>query len=221
MASSVLRAISASVPCQTSVLELILVTQMSIAALLWESNRAARRSAGIWCRSPAGPFDYLLESSEHDRQSMLRCRSDRTGDAHMKMHTYVNFGGKCAEAFRFYEKHLGGRIGMMMTHGQAPDQSTVKPELKDAVLHARIAIGGTELMGADIPTAQPMRSAYLSLTVDSDAEAERLFSALGEGGEVFMPMQETFFATRFAQLRDRFGINWMIMHDRPMPRLAS
>ena len=135
----------------------------------------------------------------------------------MKMLTYVNFPGKCAEAFRFYEKHLGGTIGMMMTHGQAPDQSNVKPELKDAVLHARLSIGETELMGADIPNAQPMRSAYLSLNVDSDAEAERIFSALANGGEVFMPMQETFFATRFAQLRDRYGINWMIIHERPMP----
>jgi PhnB protein len=132
----------------------------------------------------------------------------------VKMNTYVNFAGRCAEAFRFYEQHLGGRIGMMMTHGQAPDQSRVRPELKDAVLHARISVGGTELMGADIPSAQPMRSAYLSLGVDSDAEAERIFSALSDGGEVFMPMQETFFATRFAQWRDRFGINWMIMRER-------
>ena len=133
----------------------------------------------------------------------------------MKMYTYVNFAGKCAEAFRFYEKHLGGKISFMMTHGQAPDQSQVKPELKDAVLHARVSIGGTELAGADIPNAQPMRSAYLSLNVDSDADAERIFSALAEGGEVFMPMQETFFATRFGQLRDRFGINWMILRERP------
>jgi PhnB protein len=104
-----------------------------------------------------------------------------------------------------------------MTHGQAPDQSRVKPDLKDTVLHARISIGGTELMGADIPSAQPMRSAYLSLGVESDAEAERIFSVLSDGGEVFMPMQETFFATRFGQLRDRFGLNWMIIHERPMP----
>jgi len=134
----------------------------------------------------------------------------------MKMHTYVNFAGKCAEAFRFYEKHLGGKIGMMMTHGQAPDQSKVNPDWKDAVLHARISIGNTELMGADIPNAQPMRSAYLTLNVETDAEAERIFSALSDGGESFMPMQETFFATRFGQLRDRFGINWMIIHERPM-----
>jgi PhnB protein len=138
----------------------------------------------------------------------------------MKMLTYVNFAGKCAEAFRFYEKHLGATIGMMMTHGQSPDQSNVKPDWKDAVLHARLLVGGTELMGADIPNAQPMRSAYLSLNVDSDAEAERIFSTLADRGEVFMPMQETFFATRFGQLRDRFGINWMIIHERPMPSRA-
>jgi PhnB protein len=134
----------------------------------------------------------------------------------MKMYTYVNFAGKCAEAFRFYEKHLGARIEMMMTHGQAPDHSQVNPAWKDAVLHARLSIAGTELAGADIPNAQPMRSAYLSLGADSDADAERIFSALSDGGEVFMPMQETFFATRFGQLRDRFGINWMIIRERPM-----
>ena len=135
----------------------------------------------------------------------------------MRMQAYVNFAGRCAEAFRYYERHLDGRIGMMMTHGQAPDQSLVRPEWKDAVLHARIAIGGTELMGADIPTAEPMRSAYLSLGVDSDSEAERIFSALSDGGRVLMPMQETFFATRFGQVQDRFGINWMALHERHMP----
>ena len=138
----------------------------------------------------------------------------------MKMNTYVNFAGKCAEAFRFYEKHLGGKVGMMMTHGQAPDQSKVSPEMKNAVLHARISVGGTELMGADIPSAEPMRSAYLSLGVDSDAEAERIFAALSDGGQVFMTMAETFFATRFGQLRDRYGINWMVIHERPMQALA-
>jgi len=138
----------------------------------------------------------------------------------MKMNTYVNFAGKCAEAFRFYEQHLDGKIVMMMTHGQAPDQSRVNPALKDAVLHARISVGGTELMGADIPNAEPMRSAYLSLIVESDAEAERIYSALSDGGQVFMAMQETFFATRFGQLRDRYGINWMILRERPMPSRA-
>jgi PhnB protein len=133
----------------------------------------------------------------------------------MELNTYVNFGGNCAEAFRYYEKHLGGKIVMMMTHGQAPIPTQVKPEWKDAILHARIDFAGAQLMGADIPGCQPMRSAYLSLGVDSDAEAERIWGALSEGGQALMPMQETFFASRFGQVRDRFGISWMILHERP------
>src|SRR5205085_3497633 len=105
---------------------------------------------------------------------------------------YVNFAGSCAEAFRYYEKHLGGKIGMMMTHGQAPGPSRLPPEWKDAVLHAQISIGGTDLLAADIPGAEPMRSAYITLNMDSDQEAERVFAALSDGGQVFMPLQETF-----------------------------
>jgi PhnB protein len=134
----------------------------------------------------------------------------------MKMSTYVNFPGTCAEAFRFYGQHLGGTITMMMTHGQAPDRNAIDPTRRDAILHARMTIGDQELSGADIPNAQPMRSAYLTLAVDTDADAERIYSVLGEGGQVFMPMQEAFFATRFGQLRDRFGINWMIIRERPV-----
>ena len=136
----------------------------------------------------------------------------------MKLTTYVNFAGQCAEAFRYYEQHLGAKVDMLMTHGQNPAPSPLATgEWKDAVLHARIAIGGTDLAGADIPKAEPMRSAYLTLNTDSDSEAERIFSALSDGGQVLMPMQETFFASRFGQVRDRFGINWMILHERPMP----
>ena len=132
----------------------------------------------------------------------------------MTLTTYVNFAGQCAEAFRFYEQHLGGHISMMMTHGDSPQPSQLGPEWKDAVLHARIAVAGTQLLGADIPNAQPMRSAYLSLGVDTDADAERIYAALSDGGRVLMPLQETVFASRFGQVRDRFGINWMILHER-------
>jgi PhnB protein len=134
----------------------------------------------------------------------------------MKMNTYVNFAGNCAEAFRYYEKHLGAKVGMMMTHGQSPVPGNTGPEWKDAVLHAQISIGGVDLLAADVPNAQPMRSAYLTLHVDNDAEAERVFSALSEGGQILMPLAETFFASRFGQTRDRFGMNWMILHERPM-----
>jgi PhnB protein len=78
-----------------------------------------------------------------------------------------------------------------------------------------MSLGGTGLLGADIPHAEPTRSVYMSLDLDSDSEADRIYGALTQGGEVLMKMQETFFATRFAQVRDRFGISWMIIHQKP------
>lgn len=133
----------------------------------------------------------------------------------MRLATYVNFAGRCAEAFQYYEQHLGASIGFMMTHEQGPEPSRLPPDWRHAVLHARLRIADTELMGADIPNAEPMRSAYLSLSVTSDAEAERIYAALSSGGRILMPMQETFFASRFGQVQDQFGINWMIMNERP------
>ncbi len=135
----------------------------------------------------------------------------------MRLNTYLNYGGNCAEAFRFYEKHLGGKIAMMSTHGDVPGPSQVPPEWKDKVLHARIELGGTDLLGADIPPDrfQPMRSAYLTLTLDSVDEAESIYALLTEGGQIYMKMEETFFAKRFAMLRDKFGTSWMLLHHSP------
>jgi len=135
----------------------------------------------------------------------------------MHLHTYLNYGGNCAEAFKFYEQNLGGKITMMMRHGEAPDQSQVRPEWKHAVLHARITIGDAEISAADVPPDrfQPMRSAYLSLSVDTIQDAERNYALLSDGGQIFMPMEETFFAVRFAMLRDKFGTSWMLLHERP------
>ena len=134
----------------------------------------------------------------------------------MQSLTYLNYGGNCRQAFEFYAEHLGGKITMLTTHGEQPDPSRVPPEWKDAVLHARIEMGDTVIFGADIPPDrfQPMRSAYLTLMLDSVAEAERLYALLGEGGQIFMKMEETFFARRFAMLRDRFGTSWMLLHER-------
>ena len=131
----------------------------------------------------------------------------------MKMNTYVNFRGNCAEAFRYYEKHIGAKVGTVMTHAEQPN---VNPDWKNAVLHARLFFGDVELWAADIPNAEPMRSGYLTLRMDTDKEAERVFSALSDGGQVLMPIREEFFASRFGQVRDRFGINWMILHERPV-----
>ena len=131
----------------------------------------------------------------------------------MQLHTYLNYGGNCEDAFRFYEQQLGGKIIMLMRHGEQPVPTPLPAAWNGKVLHARIELGGTLLLGADIPPDRfkPIRSAYLSLTLDTAAEAERVYQLLTDGGEVFMPMNETFFAERFAMLRDRFGTSWMLV----------
>jgi PhnB protein len=132
----------------------------------------------------------------------------------MRLDIYLNYPGHCEEAFRFYEQHLGGKSTGVSRHGEQPGGSDLPAEWKGKILHARIEIGNTVLMGADIPSAEPMRSAYLALTVDSAEEAERPYALLSDGGQVFMKMEETFFASRFGMLRDRFGTSWMILCER-------
>jgi|SRR5579863_2284998 len=136
----------------------------------------------------------------------------------MKVNAYLNYGGNCLEAFRFYEKNIGAKIGMYMTYGQSPDQSVVTPQNKDFVLYASLTIGESTIMGSDVDPQrfQPMRSVYLCLSAESSSEAERLYNLLADGGQVYMEMAETFFATRFGQLRDKFGTSWMIIHEKPM-----
>jgi PhnB protein len=130
----------------------------------------------------------------------------------MRLDIYLNYRGNCEEAFHFYEQHLNGRIAGIQRHGEHPNPS-LPAEWKDKVLHARIEIGSGVLLGADVPTAEPMRSAYLTLSLDSEQDAERVYALLAERGEVFMKMEKTFFANRFAMLRDRFGTSWMLLHQ--------
>jgi PhnB protein len=135
----------------------------------------------------------------------------------MKLFTHLNFPGNCAQAFQFYEKNIGGKILMLMRQSEAPGAGP-KGGGEDPVLHARMELGGTTLIANDVPPdkLQPMRSVYLYLSVDSVEEAERIYSLLVAGGEAFMPLQETFFASRFSQLRDQFGILWTLLHERSM-----
>ena len=132
----------------------------------------------------------------------------------MKLYTQLNFGGNCEEAFRFYEKHLGGKITMMMKQSDAPGAPSGAGK---AIIHARMDIGDTVLIANDVPANafQKMRSAYMYLSVDSAKDAEKIHKLLAEGGEIFMPLEETFYATRFSMLRDRFGVSWTIINERP------
>ena len=131
----------------------------------------------------------------------------------MKLDLYLNYPGSCEEAFRFYEQHLGGKIVMMMRHKENPNPQ-LPPDFGEKILHAQLELGGATLMGADIAGAEPIRSAYASLTLDTIAEAERVYALFADGGQIFMKMQETFFSPRFAMLRDKFGTSWMLLAAR-------
>lgn len=136
--------------------------------------------------------------------------STNTNDS-IKLDIYINYPGLCEAAFRFYEQHLGGKISMMMPHQQPP--ANFPKEWKNPILHAVIEIGGATVRGADIPGAEPMRSAYLTLTLNTPEKAEHIYNLLATDGEIFMKMEKTFFANRFAMLRDKFGTSWMLLNN--------
>jgi len=130
----------------------------------------------------------------------------------MQMNPYVTFNGQCEEAFKFYERSLGGKIQAMFTHAGTPVEAHVPAEWRNKILHASLRLGDAVLMGSDAPPeryAQP-KGFSVSLQTKDTAEAERIFQALGENGTVQMPIQKTFWAARFGMLTDRFGIPWMI-----------
>jgi PhnB protein len=126
--------------------------------------------------------------------------------------TYLFFDGNCAEAMRFYERTLGGKLEMM-THAQSPVADQVPPGSAERIMHARLSIDGRNLMASDSMIDQPyggMRGFSLALIYPTVAEAKRIFDGLAEGGQVTMPLQKTFWAEAFGMLTDRFGTPWMI-----------
>jgi PhnB protein len=131
----------------------------------------------------------------------------------MNIDPYLTFNGNCGEAFRFYEKVLGGKIEMMMTYDQAPPEAgTVSPGSEKRIMHVRLSVGGQIIMGSDAPPQHftPMGGFSVSLAPDSRDKAEKTFKALSEGGKVMMPFQKTFWAEGFGMVVDRFGTPWMV-----------
>ncbi|SRR5579871_5289917 len=135
----------------------------------------------------------------------------------MELNPYLTFNGSCEAAFRFYEKSLGAKIEMMLTHGDSPIADQVPAHWRGKIMHARITIGGQTLMGSDAPPDryQKPQGFSVALGVTDPAEAERMFKALAEGGTVSLALQQTFWAVRFGTLTDRFGIPWMINCEQP------
>lgn len=130
----------------------------------------------------------------------------------MELTPYLNFNGDCAEAFRFYERVLGGKIVMMQTHGESPMKDQTPPDWRDKVLHARLIVDGKFLMGSDAPPEGYVapQGLFVSVSVTSPADGERIFKALADGGKVNMPFQKTFWSPGFGMAIDRFGTPWMV-----------
>jgi PhnB protein len=136
----------------------------------------------------------------------------------MQLHAYLNFNGQCEEAFKFYEKLLGGKITFMMPHEGTPVADKVPAEWSKKILHATLSVGAELLHGADAPPDHYRKPQGFSVSIEiKDApEADRIFHALAENGTVQMAIQETFWAVRFGMVTDRFGIPWMINCSKPM-----
>jgi PhnB protein len=130
----------------------------------------------------------------------------------MEMTAHLTFAGECEAAFRFYERCFGGGIVMMLSYCESPARNDVPAKWRDKIVHATLAFGDKMLAGADVLPEQYQAPAgfYILLSVDSPADAERVFRALSEGGVVRMPIQKTFWSPCFGVVVDRFGIPWEI-----------
>jgi PhnB protein len=133
----------------------------------------------------------------------------------MQVQPYLFFDGRCEEAIEFYKKALGAQVDMMMRFKESPEQNSAMcaPGNENKIMHAAFRIGDTQVMASDgrsegKPTFQGFS---LSITAKDEADADRLFAALGAGGHVQMPMMKTFFSPRFGMVADKFGVGWMVI----------
>jgi PhnB protein len=131
----------------------------------------------------------------------------------VQVQPYLFFDGRCDEAIAFYRKALGAEVTMLMRYKESPDPGMCRPGTEEKVMHASLRIGDATVFASDGRCEGPAKfqGFALSLTVASETEAERIFAALADGGQVTMPLAKTFFSPRFGMLADRFGVSWMIL----------
>ncbi|UDF28849.1 UNVERIFIED_ORG: VOC family protein [Roseateles sp. XES5] len=131
----------------------------------------------------------------------------------MKFVPYLSFDGRCREAFEFYAKVLGGRIAAMLSHGETPAGEHVSEAWQDKIINAHLIAGDQELMGADSPPEMGggVKGGFsISIQIDDETDAERIFNAFADGGTVTMPFEATFWARKFGMVTDQYGTPWMI-----------
>jgi PhnB protein len=131
----------------------------------------------------------------------------------MQLQPYLFFDGRCDEALDFYKKTLGAEVEMLMRWKDSPDKSMLNPANENKVMHASVKIGDTQLLASDGRcTGNPSFQGFaLTISTKTEAEADKLFAALSDGGQVQMPMSKTFFSLRFGMAADKFGVGWMIL----------
>lgn len=130
----------------------------------------------------------------------------------MQMNPYLSFKGDCEAAFKFYERSLGAQLGSIFRYGGSPMAGDVPADWSDKVMHGSLSLGDQVLMGGDVPPDryEAPKGFSLSLQIMNTAEAERIFQALVEGGQIMVPLAKTFWAERFGMVVDRFGTPWLI-----------
>jgi PhnB protein len=133
----------------------------------------------------------------------------------VQVQPYLFFDGRCEEAVAFYRKALGAEVSMLMRYKEHPEPQPgmIPPGAENKVMHTCLRIGDTSIMASDgrCQGRPSFQGFALTLTVANDAEAERLFAVLADGGQTQMPLTKTFFSSRFGMLADRFGVSWMII----------
>jgi PhnB protein len=143
----------------------------------------------------------------------------------MIVQAYLSFDGRCEEAIEFYKRALGAEVQMLtrFKDGPADQKSMISPGSEDKVMHASLRIGETVVMCSDGRNrGEPNFQGFcLSLTAANEAEADRVFAALGDGGKVTMPLAKSFFAERFGMVDDRFGVHWMVIVPPQRARSAE
>jgi len=130
----------------------------------------------------------------------------------MNLSFHLDFNGQCKQAFDYYAKHLGGKIGTMLLFKNSPATNSVADEWQDKVIHANIRIGNIELAGTDLTTEQyrKPRGFYVLLGLNSEAEVDSVFGKLSVDGEVLLPPQATFWSKRYGIVVDQFNIPWKV-----------
>ena len=133
----------------------------------------------------------------------------------MRIESYLFFNGRCEEAIEFYKKVLGAEVQLLMRNKESPEPHApgmLPPGSENKVMHATLRVGSSNLMLSDgrCDGKPEFKGFTLSLDAATEAEAERLFSALADGGSVQMPLAKTFWSPKFGMVADRFGVGWMV-----------